>query len=45
MWEICEFGEQPYKSLSDDEVISQVLGPPKLRLERPTIPAIYTDYM
>lgn len=45
IWEICEYGEQPYKNLSDDEVISQVLGPPKQRLQRPTNAAIYTDYM
>ncbi|XP_074032381.1 uncharacterized protein isoform X3 [Leptinotarsa decemlineata] len=45
MWEICECGEQPYSSLSDDEVISQVLGPANLRLSRPSFSVLYTDYI
>lgn len=45
MWEICECCEQPYKDLNDDEVILQVLGSPKYRLNRPTTVTIYTDYM
>ncbi|CAG9826204.1 unnamed protein product [Diabrotica balteata] len=45
MWEICECGEQPYWSLTDDEVISQVLGAAAVRLERPTCLVLYTDYM
>jgi serine/threonine protein kinase len=45
MWEICECGEQPYSSLSDDEVISLVLGSQKVRLNRPKYHLVYTDYM
>ncbi|XP_072377014.1 uncharacterized protein [Diabrotica undecimpunctata] len=45
MWEICECGEQPYWSLTDDEVISQVLGATAVRLERPTCLVLYTDYI
>lgn len=45
MWEICECGAQPYEGLTDDDVISQVLGQPKLRLNRPTHSTMYTDYM
>ncbi|CAG9854337.1 unnamed protein product [Phyllotreta striolata] len=45
MWEICECGEQPYKALSDDDVVSQVLVAASVTLGRPTYPAIYTDYI
>ncbi|KAI4470225.1 serine/threonine-protein kinase lmtk1 [Holotrichia oblita] len=45
MWEILEWGQQPYQELMDDEVISQVLGAPKVRLPRPSCHLIYTDYM
>jgi hypothetical protein len=45
MWEICECGEQPYSSLSDDEVISLVLGSQKVRLNRPKYHLVYTDYI
>ncbi|EEZ99620.2 uncharacterized protein LOC103313170 isoform X2 [Tribolium castaneum] len=45
MWEICECGEQPYSSLTDDEVISQVLGSQKVRLSRPRFQMLYNDYI
>ncbi|XP_044259276.1 uncharacterized protein LOC123007849 isoform X2 [Tribolium madens] len=45
MWEICECGEQPYFSLTDDEVISQVLGSQKVRLSRPKFQMLYNDYI
>nr|XP_022912483.1 uncharacterized protein PF11_0213-like isoform X2 [Onthophagus taurus] len=45
MWEILECGDQPYSDLNNDEVISQVLGSPNVRLPRPTVNVIYTDYM
>ncbi|KRT78381.1 protein kinase, partial [Oryctes borbonicus] len=45
MWEMLEWGEQPYSDLTDDEVISHVLGTAKIRLTRPTYRLIYTDYM
>ncbi|XP_063919861.1 uncharacterized protein LOC135134908 isoform X2 [Zophobas morio] len=45
MWEIYECGEQPYSSLSDDEVVSQVVGSQKVRLDRPKYQVLYTDYI
>lgn len=45
MWEIFECGSQPYSHLSDDEVITQVLGPPSVRLPKPSNIVLYTDYM
>lgn len=45
MWEICTCGEQPYSNLTDDEVISQVLGPAHVRLPQPSIHVYYTDYI
>ncbi|XP_023311897.1 uncharacterized protein LOC108913857 isoform X2 [Anoplophora glabripennis] len=45
MWEVCECGGQPYCTLSDDEVVSQVFGPPNVRLSRPSFPVLYTDYL
>ncbi|KAB0793142.1 hypothetical protein PPYR_12762 [Photinus pyralis] len=45
MWEILEHGAQPYSQLSDDEVISQVVGSGTVRLAKPTSPALYTDYL
>ncbi|KAG5871594.1 hypothetical protein JTB14_010719 [Gonioctena quinquepunctata] len=45
LWEIFECGEQPYSSFSDDEVVSQVLGPANVRLSRPNYSVLYTDYM
>lgn len=45
MWEIYECGQQPYSSLSDDEVVSQVFGSPNVRLTRPSFSVLYTDYM
>lgn len=45
MWEIFEFGKQPYSNLNDDEVVTQVLGPPSVKLPRPTTAVLYTDYM
>ncbi|CAH0546280.1 unnamed protein product [Brassicogethes aeneus] len=45
IWEICECGEQPYVTLTDDEVVSQVLGSPNFRLTRPTFTVLYTDYI
>lgn len=45
MWEVFECGSQPYTNLNDDEVISQVLGSPSLRLPRPSNAVLYTDYM
>ncbi|XP_056647700.1 uncharacterized protein LOC130452439 [Diorhabda sublineata] len=45
MWEICECGDQPYWDLSDDDVISQVLGPTGIRLRRPAHSVLYTDYI
>lgn len=45
MWEICENGSQPYESLDDDEVISRVFGLEGLRLDGPSKPQMYSDYM
>lgn len=45
MWEICENGAQPYEGLDDDEVVSRVLGPENLRLDGPTKPQLYSDYL
>lgn len=45
MWEICECGTRPYTNLNDDEVVSQVLGGPGLRLGRPSSHVVYIDYM
>ncbi|KAJ8941343.1 hypothetical protein NQ318_004787 [Aromia moschata] len=45
VWEIYTCGEQPYSALSDDEVVSQVLGPPNVRLTRPTSSNRNVDYM
>ncbi|KAJ8919683.1 hypothetical protein NQ315_006211, partial [Exocentrus adspersus] len=45
IWEICECGAQPYSALTDDEVVSQVLGPPNTRLPRPKVSVLYTDYL
>ncbi|XP_049818372.1 uncharacterized protein LOC109603335 isoform X2 [Aethina tumida] len=45
LWEICECGDQPYSQLTDDEVLSQVLGSPNVRLSRPTFTVLYTDYI
>lgn len=45
MWEICENGAQPYEGLDDDEVVSRVFGPENLRLDGPTKPQLYSDYL
>lgn len=45
MWEICENGAQPYDGLDDDEVVSRVFGPENLRLDGPTKPQLYSDYL
>ncbi|KAK5642085.1 hypothetical protein RI129_008252 [Pyrocoelia pectoralis] len=45
MWEIFEYGAQPYAQLSDDDVISQVVGSGSVRLEKPTVPIVYADYL
>ncbi|GLV44784.1 Cadherin 96Ca [Carabus blaptoides fortunei] len=41
MWEICEWGTQPYDWLTDDEVVSQVMGPPHTRLPQPALSVYY----
>lgn len=46
LWEICEWGAQPYSWLGDDEVISQVLGPKNVRLGKPIKSnGFYIDHM
>ncbi|CAH1170022.1 unnamed protein product [Phaedon cochleariae] len=45
MWEVCACADQPYAELSDDEVVSRVLGAPHVRLGRPRFAAIYADYI
>lgn len=46
MWEISEWGRQPYDWLSDDEVISQVLGPQNIRLPKPDkISTFYIEHL
>ncbi|XP_050314355.1 uncharacterized protein LOC126748868 isoform X2 [Anthonomus grandis grandis] len=45
LWEICENGAQPYGHLDDDEVISRVFGTERLRLDGPTTPNMYSDYI
>ncbi|XP_045462798.1 uncharacterized protein LOC123672648 [Harmonia axyridis] len=44
-WEICEQGARPYVDLTDDEVITQVLGKAHVRLPRPSHMVLYTDYI
>ncbi|XP_044767099.1 uncharacterized protein LOC123322999 isoform X2 [Coccinella septempunctata] len=44
-WEICECGARPYADLSDDEVVTQVLGKAHVRLPRPSRIVLYTDYI
>lgn len=41
MWEICEWGAQPYDWLTDDEVVSQVMGAPHIRLPQPNLSVYY----
>ncbi|XP_019769544.2 uncharacterized protein LOC109544010 isoform X2 [Dendroctonus ponderosae] len=45
MWEVCENGSQPYGFLNDDDVISRVFGPESLRLDGPSKPQMYSDYI
>ncbi|KAF5303937.1 hypothetical protein FQA39_LY01722 [Lamprigera yunnana] len=45
LWEIFECGTQPYKSLSDDDVILQVIGSSNVRLAKPTSVVLYSDYI
>ncbi|CAH1129888.1 unnamed protein product [Ceutorhynchus assimilis] len=45
MWEICENGAQPYGSLNDDDVISRVFGVECFRLDGPSKPQMYSDYI
>lgn len=45
MWEIYSCGAQPYAYLSDDDVISQVLGSANVRLSKPDLSVLYADYM
>ncbi|KAL1501350.1 hypothetical protein ABEB36_006685 [Hypothenemus hampei] len=45
MWEICENGSQPYGFLDDDEVISRVFSLEGLRLDGPSKPQLYSDYI
>lgn len=44
-WEVYECGAQPYAELTDDEVVSRVLGPPHVRLAKPKTNVLFTDYM
>ncbi|KAF5304433.1 hypothetical protein FQR65_LT07963 [Abscondita terminalis] len=45
LWEIFECGAQPYNNLTDDDVISQVIGTAGVRLAKPKISIIYSDYL
>lgn len=45
LWEICEWAKQPYDWLTDDEVITQVLGEPNIRLPKPKLDMFYTDHL
>lgn len=46
LWEMCEWGSQPYETLTDDDVISCVLAPPHVRLPKPTkFQSFYIDHL
>ncbi|KAK4877002.1 hypothetical protein RN001_009508 [Aquatica leii] len=45
LWEIFECGAQPYNHLSDDDVISQVIGSTGVRLAKPSFSVVYSDYL
>ncbi|XP_059477234.1 uncharacterized protein LOC132197739 isoform X2 [Neocloeon triangulifer] len=45
LWEVIEFGSLPYATLSDEEVIVQVLGPSRRILPPPSLNLPHSQYL
>lgn len=44
LWELFEFGAQPYRHLSDEEVLAFVVRQQHVKLARPRLKLPYADY-
>uniref|UniRef100_A0A8C3P9E8 non-specific serine/threonine protein kinase n=1 Tax=Chrysemys picta bellii TaxID=8478 RepID=A0A8C3P9E8_CHRPI len=44
MWELFEFGSQPYRHLSDEEVLAFVIKEQQMKLAKPRLKLPYSDY-
>lgn len=44
LWELFEFGAQPYRHLSDEEVLAFVVRQQHVKLARPRLKLPYGDY-
>lgn len=44
LWELFEFGAQPYRHLSDEEVLAFVIRQQHVKLARPRLKLPYADY-
>nr|XP_020648417.1 serine/threonine-protein kinase LMTK3-like [Pogona vitticeps] len=44
IWELFEFGSQPYRHLSDEEVLTFVIKEQQMKLAKPRLKLPYSDY-
>ncbi|XP_074872081.1 serine/threonine-protein kinase LMTK3 [Carettochelys insculpta] len=44
IWELFEFGSQPYRHLSDEEVLAFVIKEQQMKLAKPRLKLPYSDY-
>uniref|UniRef100_H3A6L6 Lemur tyrosine kinase 3 n=1 Tax=Latimeria chalumnae TaxID=7897 RepID=H3A6L6_LATCH len=44
IWELFEFGSQPYRHLSDDEVLTFVIKEQQIKLAKPRLKVPHSDY-